>query len=178
MILHVGSMLPSLAWRRLAAKGDRSFICAASKADFEMGESPVHRLGLVPAEFGTLLKMKGPVMPHADPFVGELGGVGAGAEMEPFAKEDELSLFWLVRASAVARPGGAVKFQCGNEAREMEVGDFVVFRHTDVHCLVTVASWEGVAWQLGAYRGVPGIERMQEPRVEPNEQVSRNRRLS
>lgn len=177
MILCAGKLTPSLAWRRLAAKGDRSFICSASKEDFERGESPVHLMGLVPAEFGTLLKMKGPVMPHADPFVGELGGIGADTEAEPLVNEHELSLFWLVRASAVARPGGAVKFQCGNEARELEVGDFVIFRHSDVHCLVTMVSWEGVAWQLGAYAGVPHIERLQEPRAAPVEQVQRSRHL-
>lgn len=155
MILHLGHHDVSAFWRRIAARGDASFRRSADEFDLSHGKTPLQQLDLDAGEFGTLLKMQGPVTPHADDYIGQHA---ASVDVDG-TPQNQLSAFWLTKLPAGKRHH-EFWLQCGTDYCSMKEGDFVIFPHSVTHCVVTMANWEGIAWQLGSYKNVPNAHRL------------------
>lgn len=153
MIIHMGHHAVSAYWKRVSAQGDSSFSCSAAPYDFDHGDTPLHQLGLEAAEFGTLLKINGPVTPHVDDYIGH-GDASLGDDGKP---QNQLSVFWLTKLPAGARHR-EFWIQCGTHYCSMREGDFIIFPHTVTHCVLTMASWQGIAWQLKSYENIPNAQ--------------------
>lgn len=154
MILYFSNLPVPATWKRIAARGDDSFVCSAREDELKQGGTPLNLLNLDAGEFGTLLKMKGPVTPHTDDYIGRLDAVERDG-----SPQNELSVFWLTKLPASARHN-EFWLQCGTEYCQMVEGDFVIFPHSVTHAVITLASWEGISWQLSAYENVPNIEKL------------------
>lgn len=154
MILHIAHHAVPAHWRKVSAQGDDSFLCAASESDLAKGDCPIDALGLEAGELGTLLKITGPVTPHSDDYIGRL----PQEEPQDGQTQNDLSVFWLTKLTKRAGSSGEFWLQCGNDYAQLREGDFVVFPHSMAHAVITMAKWEGISWQLGSYRNVPGIE--------------------
>lgn len=170
MILHFSHAPVSPAWKRIGGKGDDSFICSAHENDLKQGGTPLHLLGLATGEHGTLLKMMGPVTPHTDDYIGRIDAV----ELDGVT-QNELSVFWLTKLPSTGRRH-EFWFQCGAEYCSMHEGDFVIFPHSVTHAVVSLAKWEGIAWQLSSYVNVPNVGRLALPRA-PSVAVERTERV-
>ena len=132
MIYHVGNQKPTAHQRRIVRKiADDSFM-----RDVPDDFGPVPSVAGWAPDLSSMvaLRMKC-VDPHTDDWVGN------GNKPRRY-----MAAFWVVDVSGF----NDLWIQVGNEAHRMYVGDFIVFRDSVMHCVVSKNTWRGVAYQMRA----------------------------
>lgn len=136
MIFETGTQHPTAAQRRMIREiADDSF---ATTLPQDFGSMPCGSGWKHDITTGVALRMRS-VEPHTDDWLGD-------------GKYPRLcaAVFWLVDLSKFDH----IFLQVGTEARRMQLGDFVVFKDSVLHSVISNHVWRGCAYQVRPDRKV------------------------